>query len=60
MPKLITKTDQKQNIHGRAHWLSRYIEKQKKQLTPENLKIFLDYTKKLNACLSKLKNIDLS
>jgi hypothetical protein len=43
MPKLIAETDQKQNIHRRAQWLSRYLEKQKKQLTPENLKIFLDY-----------------
>jgi len=43
MPKLIAETDQKQNIHRRTQWLSRYIEKQRKQLSPENLKIFLDY-----------------
>ncbi len=47
MPKLIAETDQKQNIHRRAHWLSRYLEKQKKQLSTENLKIFLDYKGKL-------------
>jgi len=43
MSKLIGETYQKQNIHRRTQWLSRYIEKQRKQLSPENLKIFLDY-----------------
>ena len=43
MSKLIAETDQKQNIHRRTQWLSRYIEKQRKLLSPENLKIFLDY-----------------
>jgi len=43
MSKLVSGFNQKQNIHRRAQWLSRYIEKQKNQLPPENLKIFLDY-----------------
>jgi len=48
MSKLIGETYQKQNIHRRTQWLSRYIEKQRKQLSPENLKIFLDYNTKFS------------
>jgi len=43
MSKQIASTDQKQNIHRRAQWITKYIAKQKKQLSPENYKIFLDY-----------------
>jgi len=41
MSKLIGETYQKQNIHRRTQWLSRYIEKQRKQLTPEFIRFFL-------------------
>jgi len=36
-------TSQKENIHRRAQWITKYIEKQRKQLSPQNLKTFLDY-----------------
>jgi len=36
-------TDQKENIHRRAQWITKYIEKQKDQLSEKNCKTFLDY-----------------
>jgi len=36
-------TNQKENIHRRAHWLEKYIQKQKKLLGLANLEIFIDY-----------------
>jgi len=36
-------TDQKENIHRRAQWITKYIEKQRIELSPQNLKLFLDY-----------------
>ena len=36
-------TNQKENIHRRAHWLEKYIAKQKKLLGLANLEIFIDY-----------------
>ena len=36
-------TDQKENIHRRAKWITKYIEKQKDQLSAKNCKAFLDY-----------------
>jgi len=39
MSKQITSTDQKQNIHRRAQWITKYIEKQKKQMTLKKNKI---------------------
>jgi len=41
--KQITHFDQKENIHRRAQWITKYIEKQRKQLSPQNLKTFSDY-----------------
>lgn len=43
MSKQITLTDQKENIHRRTQWITKYIEKQKKQLTTKNYKLFLNY-----------------
>jgi len=41
--KQLSTTDQKENIHRRAQWITKYIEKQRTQLSPQNLKTFLDY-----------------
>jgi len=41
--KQISHCDQKENIHRRSQWITRYIEKQRKQLSPQNLKTFSDY-----------------
>lgn len=43
MSRQVSNTSQKENIHRRAQWISRYIEKQKKQLSPKNLDTFFDY-----------------
>jgi len=43
MSKQITSTDQKQNIHRRAQWITKYIEKQKKQMILKNSKVLFDY-----------------
>lgn len=43
MSTQITSTDHKQNIHRRAQWITKYIEKQRVQLSSINLKTFLDY-----------------
>jgi len=43
MSRQVTNTSQKENIHRRAQWISRYIEKQKKQLSPKNLDTLFDY-----------------
>ncbi|KFM18182.1 Site-specific recombinase XerD DNA replication protein [Marine Group I thaumarchaeote SCGC AAA799-P11] len=39
----IPETNQKENIHRRTQWISRYIEKQHKQLSSKNLETFLAY-----------------
>jgi len=39
----VNSTDQKENIHRRAQWITKYIEKQRKLLSPQNLETFLDY-----------------
>ena len=39
----ISHNDQKENIHRRAQWITKFIEKQKKQLSSQNLEIFLKY-----------------
>lgn len=36
-------TNQKENIHRRAHWIAKYIAKQKKLLGIANLEVFIDY-----------------
>ena len=43
MSKQITDTNQQENIHRRAQWITKYLEKQRKQLSPQNFKAFLDY-----------------
>lgn len=39
----ISHNDQKENIHRRAQWITKFIEKQRKQLSSKNLEIFLKY-----------------
>ncbi|MDH3312537.1 MAG: site-specific integrase [Nitrosopumilus sp.] len=43
MSKLVISTDQKENIHRRAQWITKYLEKQKNQMTIKNYQIFLNY-----------------
>jgi len=39
----ISSTDQKENIHRRSQWITRYIERQKEKLSAQNLETFLAY-----------------
>ena len=43
MSRQVANTDQKENIHRRAQWITKYIAKQKEKQSPENLKAFLAY-----------------
>ena len=44
MSKQITSsTDQKEHIHRRTQWVTKCIEKQKKQMTLKNCKVLLEY-----------------
>ena len=48
--QVITSTGQKENIHRRAHWITKYTEKQKKQMTLKNYKTFSDYNDDMVIC----------
>ena len=39
----ISHNDQKENIHRQAQWITTFIEKQRNQLSSQNLEIFLKY-----------------
>src|SRR3989344_6467515 len=43
MSRQISHNDQKENIHRRAQWITKFIEKQRKHLSSQNLEIFLKY-----------------
>jgi len=41
--KQISHFDQKENIYRRSQWITKYIENQRKQMSPKNLETFLAY-----------------
>jgi len=43
MSKQLSNVSQKENIHRRAQWISRFLEKQEAKLSPKNLQLLYDY-----------------
>ena len=43
MSKQLSNISQKENIHKRAQWVDRFLQKQETKLSPENLQVLYDY-----------------
>ncbi|MBS3923175.1 MAG: tyrosine-type recombinase/integrase [Nitrosarchaeum sp.] len=43
MSKQLSNVSQKENIHRRAQWISRFLAKQEAKLSPKNLQLLYDY-----------------
>ena len=43
MSKQLSNVSQKENIHRRAQWIERFLQKQEGKLSPKNLQFLYDY-----------------